>query len=78
VPAGTPALVGESASPAARDRVFRYLRLIDANVFPLVPGLDAGGRRLNLVKFIRDNAEPLGVSAGSAEALVAEYQKTAP
>jgi hypothetical protein len=77
-PTRTPAPIAGSVAPAGSDRVFHYLRVVDTKVFPLIAGLDANGRRVNLEKFVRDNSEKLGVPAASAEALVTAYLRTYP
>ena len=53
-----------------RQRVFFWLREVCSRVFPLIGGLDANARKLNLVKFIKDNHDALGVAETAALELV--------
>ena len=55
---------------AIRQRVFFWLREVCTRVFPLIGGLDANSRKLNLVKFIKDNHDALGVAETAALELV--------
>jgi hypothetical protein len=60
-------------APAFRDRLFHLLREICTKVFPLFGVQDAGVRRYNLVKFIEDNAQALGVDQADAEGLIGQF-----
>jgi hypothetical protein len=63
----------DGASPitaAIRQRIFFWLREVCTRVFPLIGGLDANARKLNLVKFIKDNHDALGVAETAAHELV--------
>jgi hypothetical protein len=64
-PAGTGTI-----TPELRQRVFFCLREVCTKVFPLIGGLDANARKFNLVKFIKDNHEALGVAETAALELV--------
>jgi hypothetical protein len=64
-PAGTGTI-----TPELRQRVFFWLREICSRVFPLIGGLDTDARKFNLVKFVKDNHEALGVAETAALELV--------
>jgi hypothetical protein len=53
-----------------RQRVYFWLSEVCTRVFPLIGGLDANARKLNLVKFIKDNHDALGVAETAALELV--------
>jgi hypothetical protein len=53
-----------------RQRVFFWLQEVCTRVFPLIGGLDADARKFNLVKFIKDNHDVLGVAETAALELV--------
>jgi hypothetical protein len=58
---------------ALRQRVFFWLGEVCSRVFPLIGGLDANARKLNLVKFIKDNHDALGVAETAALELVEAF-----
>jgi hypothetical protein len=67
---------GNTAPPttaALREQIFYWLNEICTKVFPLIGGLDANSRKLNLVKFIKDNQATLGVAEIAAEQLVEQF-----
>jgi hypothetical protein len=72
VPAKPPISPG-SITPELRQRIFFFLGEICTKVFPLIGGLDANSRRLNLVKFIKDNPIALGVAEALAEEIVEQF-----
>ena len=74
---GSEGQLGE-LSPDVRDKVSTWLKYIVNNVFPLIPGLDANGRKTNLIKFLKDKKDMLGISESVAEALVEQFLKDNP
>jgi hypothetical protein len=72
-PAAEPEAKTPTIAPAVRDRLFHLLREICTKVFPLFGVRDVEARRYNLVKFIGDNAEALGVDMADAENLVGQF-----
>lgn len=65
-------------SPETREKIFTLLKHITQGLFPRIPGLDADSRKLNLIKFIKDNKDKLGVAESVAEALVERFLKENP
>jgi hypothetical protein len=71
-PAKPPVSPG-SITPELRQRIFFFLGEICTKVFPLIGGLDANSRRLNLVKFVKDNQTALGLAEALAEEIVEQF-----